>query len=88
MYSQFVMVKSLLITPKSRKSLRLITIFHPNHSWKRGFSENLNGLMRQYLLIGMALNKVTAENVEQIQGKLDNKPFTTTIRHHQRMTKL
>lgn len=47
---------------------------HPYHSWERGLNENHNGLIRQYLPKGLALNKVTAEEVVLIQNKLNNRP--------------
>tara|TARA_B110000238_G_C16057302_1_gene408843 strand:+ start:223 stop:1185 length:963 start_codon:yes stop_codon:yes gene_type:complete len=47
---------------------------HPYHSWERGLNENHNGLIRQYLPKGMALDKVTAEEIILIQNKLNNRP--------------
>jgi len=47
---------------------------HPYHSWERGLNENHNGLIRQYLPKGMALNKVTIEEAMEIQNKLNNRP--------------
>jgi IS30 family transposase len=47
---------------------------HPYHSWERGLNENHNGLIRQYLPKGMALDKVTAEEIRVIQDKLNNRP--------------
>ncbi len=47
---------------------------HPYHSWERGLNENHNGLIRQYLPKGMALNKVGVEKVATIQEKLNNRP--------------
>lgn len=47
---------------------------HPYHSWERGLNENHNGLIRQYLPKGMALDKVTAKDIELIQSKLNNRP--------------
>jgi IS30 family transposase len=47
---------------------------HPYHSWERGLNENHNGLIRQYLPKGMALDKVTAEEVRVIQDRLNNRP--------------
>jgi IS30 family transposase len=37
-------------------------------------NENHNGLIRQYLPEGMALDKVTAEEISVIQDKLNNRP--------------
>lgn len=47
---------------------------HPYHSWERGLNENHNGLIRQYLPKGMALDKVTDEDITIIQNKLNNRP--------------
>ena len=50
---------------------------HPYHSWERGLNENHNGLIRQYLPKGMALDQVTNEEVRAIQNKLNNRPRKT-----------
>lgn len=47
---------------------------HPYQSWERGLNENHNGLIRQYLPKGMALDKVTAKDIALIQQKLNNRP--------------
>ena len=47
---------------------------HPYHSWERGLNENHNGLIRQYLPKGMALDKVEVKKVAAIQEKLNNRP--------------
>jgi IS30 family transposase len=47
---------------------------HPYHSWERGLNENHNGLTRQYLPKGIALDKVTAKEIRVIQDKLNNRP--------------
>ncbi len=47
---------------------------HPYHSWERGLNENHNGLIRQYLPKGMALDKVTEEDITFIQKRLNNRP--------------
>ena len=47
---------------------------HPYHSWERGLNENHNGLIRQYLPKGMALDKVTDDDVALIQNKLNTRP--------------
>lgn len=47
---------------------------HPYHSWERGLNENHNGLIRQYLPKGMALDKVTAGDITFIQHRLNNRP--------------
>jgi IS30 family transposase len=48
---------------------------HPYQSWERGLNKNHNGLIRQYLPKGMALDKVTAEEIVLIQDKLNNRPI-------------
>ena len=47
---------------------------HPYHSWERGLNENHNGLIRQYLPKGMALDKVTPDEINFIQERLNNRP--------------
>ncbi len=47
---------------------------HPYHSWERGLNENHNGLIRQYLPKGMALDKVTSRIITKIQNRLNNRP--------------
>ena len=49
---------------------------HPYRSWERGLNENHNGLIRQYLPKGMALDKVSDEDISVIQDKLNNRPRT------------
>jgi len=50
---------------------------HPYHSWQRGLNENHNGLIRQYLPKGMALDQVTDRDIRAIQDKLNNRPRKT-----------
>lgn len=47
---------------------------HPYHSWERGLNENHNGLIRQYLPKGQALDKVTTKQIIDIQTKLNQRP--------------
>lgn len=47
---------------------------HPYHSWERGLNENHNGLIRQYFPKGMALDKVTDDDIILIQNRLNNRP--------------
>lgn len=47
---------------------------HPYHSWERGLNENHNGLIRQYLPKGMALDEVTSKEIAMIQNRLNNRP--------------
>jgi IS30 family transposase len=47
---------------------------HPYSSWERGLNENHNGLIRQYLPKGMALDKVKTKEILKIQNILNNRP--------------
>jgi len=47
---------------------------HPYHSWERGLNENHNGLIRQYLPKGQPLDKVTKQQVDDIQTRLNRRP--------------
>jgi len=47
---------------------------HPYCSWERGLNENHNGLIRQYLPKGLPLDKVTHEQVQEIQTRLNQRP--------------
>lgn len=46
----------------------------PHHSWERGTSENTNGLIRQYLPKGMTMKHITAEYVQFVEDRLNNRP--------------
>ena len=57
------------------KALEAETYFaHPYHSWERGLNENHNGLIRQYLPKSMRLDKVTQEEIANIQRRLNQRP--------------
>ncbi len=57
------------------KALDVKTYFaRPYHSWERGLNENHNGLIRQYLPKGQPLDKVTKEQVVEIQTRLNQRP--------------
>jgi len=47
---------------------------HPYCPWQRGLNENHNGLIRQYLPKGMALDKVTAKDIQTKLIQLNNRP--------------
>ncbi len=46
----------------------------PYHSWERGSSENLNGLIRQYLPKGLSLRPVSQEMCDGIARDLNTRP--------------
>ena len=46
----------------------------PYHSWERGSNENLNGLIRQYFPKKTDFRKISHEQIEKIQTKLNNRP--------------
>jgi IS30 family transposase len=47
---------------------------NPYCSWERGANENLNGLIRQYFPKGSDFSLITAEQVEMVIEKLNNRP--------------
>jgi len=47
---------------------------NPYCSWERGANENLNGLVRQYFPKGPDFSLITAEQVEMVVKKLNNRP--------------
>lgn len=63
---------------------------NPYSPWERGANENLNGLVRQYLPKGADFSKISHDDIEEIEAKLNNRPrkrynFDTPI---ERMEKL
>ena len=46
----------------------------PYASWQRGSNENMNGLIRQYFPKSMRLDKLTAEQVQVVDHKLNTRP--------------
>lgn len=46
----------------------------PYHSWERGANENTNGLIRQYFPKGTDFSKITDEQVQAVEDKLNNRP--------------
>jgi transposase, IS30 family len=46
----------------------------PYHSWERGTSENMNGLIRQYLPKGTCMRRVTQDDCNYIAFKLNSRP--------------
>ncbi len=58
-----------------KRSFGLETYFcDPYSAWQKGGVENVNGLIRQYLPRQTDLSKLTDEDIEQIQEKLNNRP--------------
>ena len=47
---------------------------NPYCSWERGANENLNGLVRQYFPKGSDFSLITAEQVQVVVEKLNNRP--------------
>lgn len=46
----------------------------PYHSWERGLNEHTNGLVRQYLPKLFDFNKVTDDEMQFIENRLNNRP--------------
>lgn len=46
----------------------------PYHSWERGANENLNGLVRQYFPKEYEFNKITENDIQYVENKLNNRP--------------
>ena len=47
---------------------------HPYHAWERGLNENTNGLIRQYVPKGMALDALSDAQVHHIMNRLNHRP--------------
>ncbi len=57
------------------EALNVDTYFaHPYRSWEPGLNENHNGLIRQYLPKDQPLDKVTKNQVVDIQNRLNQRP--------------
>jgi IS30 family transposase len=46
----------------------------PYSSWQRGSNENLNGLIRQYILKSRPLSSVSDKELARIESLLNNRP--------------
>ncbi len=46
----------------------------PYHSWERGLNEHVNGLVRQYFPKGTDFRRVTAEQVREVEDRLNHRP--------------
>jgi IS30 family transposase len=57
------------------KFLNLTIYFaHPYSSWERGFNENTNGLIRQYIPKGSSFEGITSTRIKFIEDRLNNRP--------------
>src|ERR1700710_110348 len=50
---------------------------HPYASWERGLNENTNGLVRQYFPKKFEFAKITAQDLQQVEDRLNNRPRKT-----------
>lgn len=58
-----------------RDTYQITTHFcDPYCSWQKGLVENINGLIRQYLPRHIDMNKITQDQIYEIQEKLNNRP--------------
>ena len=46
----------------------------PYHSWERGLNEHVNGLVRQYFPKGADFRQVAAEQVREVEDRLNHRP--------------
>lgn len=47
---------------------------HPYSSWERGTNENTNGLIRRFFPKGTDFNKISEEQIREVENKLNNRP--------------
>lgn len=50
---------------------------HPYRSWERGLNENTNGLVRQYFPKKFDFSKITDDDVQFVQDRLNDRPRKT-----------
>ena len=50
---------------------------HPYSSWERGLNENTNGLVRQYFPKKYDFSKITDQELQQVEDRLNNRPRKT-----------
>src|SRR5204863_8362166 len=50
---------------------------HPYSSWERGLNENTNGLVRQYFPKKYDFAKITDQELQQVEDRLNNRPRKT-----------
>jgi len=46
----------------------------PYHSWERGLNEHTNGLVRQYFPKGLEFSKITQDDIQKVEDKLNSRP--------------
>lgn len=47
---------------------------NPYCSWERGANENLNDLVRQYFSKKIDFDKITDQQIKEVENKLNNRP--------------
>lgn len=47
---------------------------HPYASWERGTNENTNGLIRQYIPKNTEINKISNEDIQFVENRLNTRP--------------
>jgi|TARA_B110000285_G_C14614337_1_gene376271 IS30 family transposase len=47
---------------------------HPYSSWERGLNENTNGLIRQYFPKGTDFDRITEDQIAEVEQKLNSRP--------------
>ena len=58
----------------TRKTGMPVYFAHPYSSWERGTNENTNGLIRRFFPKGTDFNQVSAEDLQEVQDWLNNRP--------------
>ena len=50
---------------------------HPYASWERGLNENTNGLVRQYFPKKYDFSRISDQDLQQVEDRLNNRPRKT-----------